>query len=139
VSDSTHCHERNLPVVLITANAGAPRIEDRLVIHKKQILVVAMREQHFDEPPTILTAAHRMRSGIPPVEIADQINRLRRWRGTIEIDRLGCFSCGIQIRDALVRRGVHSKWLCGFSGSTFVMMRFEKSAEDQPGAPGTPS
>ena len=86
---STYCHEGNLLVALISGCAHALRVEDRLVIHQEPILVVAVPEQHFNEPPSILTTSHGMRSRIPGIEIAHEIDRLCRWGDTIEIDRLG--------------------------------------------------
>ena len=69
--------------------------------------MVAVRELHLDEPPTIHAAAHGMRSGIPIIEIANQINGLRGRSGTIEIDRLRAFSCQIRIGGAFVKHSVH--------------------------------
>ena len=85
---STDCHERNLLVTLISDCAHALRVEDRLVIHQEPILVVAMPEQHFNEPPSIHTTSHGVRIRIPGIEIAHEIDRLCRWGGTIEINRL---------------------------------------------------
>jgi len=55
-------------------------------------LVVAVPEQYFNVPPSILTTLHGVRSRIPGIEIAHEIDRLRRWGGTIEINRLGGWS-----------------------------------------------
>ena len=69
--------------------------------------MVAMRELHLDEPPTIHSAEHGMRSGIPSIEIAYQINRLRGRSGTIEIDWLRALFCQIRIGGAFVKHSVH--------------------------------
>jgi hypothetical protein len=145
---STHCQERNLLVVFIAGNACALPVEDRLAVHQEPISVVAVPELDLDKPPAIYTAAHGMRSRIPPIEIAHQINRLRRRGGTIEIDRLCHSSCRIRIGVALVKYSVHL-WKvfsadvdCGFlkiSSSSFVIVGFEKPAEGQICMPETPS
>jgi hypothetical protein len=89
-----------------------------------------------------------MRSRIPPIEIAHQINRLRRRGGTIEIYRLGRSFCRIRIGGALVKHGVHRGKVadadvdCGFleiSSSPFVIVGYEKPAEGEICMPETPS
>jgi hypothetical protein len=103
----TNCDERNPLVALVAGNARGLRIEDRLVVHQKLISMVAVRELDLDEPPAIHTAAHGMRSGVPRIEIAYQVNGLRRRCGTIEIDRFCTVFCGIPIGGAFVKHSVH--------------------------------
>ena len=108
---STYCHEGNLLVALISDGAHALRIEDRLVIHQEPILVVTVPEQHFYEPPSIHTTSHGVRIRIPGIEIAHEIDRLRRWGDTIEIDRLGG-SSGDKRFDATVKHsGYNWQWI----------------------------
>jgi len=102
--------------VLIAGNACALRVKDRVVVHQEQVLVVAMRELHFDEPTTIYASSHGVRSWIPPIEIAHQINRSCRRSGTIEIDRLGRVSCRIRIGGALVKHSVYQGKVACFAG-----------------------
>jgi hypothetical protein len=106
---STHCDERNSFVALIAGNACALWVENRLAVHQKQILVVAVGELQLNEPPAILTASHGMSIRIPPVEIAYHINRLRIRGRTMEIDRLGHSFCRIRIGGALFKYSVHKE------------------------------
>jgi hypothetical protein len=93
--------------VLIAGNACGLRVEDWFVVHEELISVMAVRELHFDKPTSVHAAAHGVRSWIPPVEIAHQINRTCGRSGTIEIDRLGRFSCRIQIGGSLLEHGIY--------------------------------
>ena len=130
---STHCNERNPFVAFIAGNACALWIENRLAVHQKQILMVTVSELHLDEPPATLTAAHRMRSRIPPIEIAHHINGLRRRSRTMEIDGLGHSFCRIRIGCVLVRYSVHKWkaanadvdcWFLKISSLSFVIVGF---------------
>jgi hypothetical protein len=75
---STYSHERSLSVVLIMGSARALRIKRWMAVHQEPISVIPVPKLHFDKPPAIHAAAHGMRSWIPSIEIAHQINRLRR-------------------------------------------------------------
>jgi hypothetical protein len=108
---STYCHEGNLLVALISDCAHALRIKDRLVIHQEPISVVAVPEQYFNEPPSILTPSHGMRSRIPGIEIAREIDRLRRWGGTIEIDRLDGSFGDKRFGAAIKHSGYNWQWV----------------------------
>jgi len=107
---STDCHERNLLVALISDCTHALRVEDRLVIHQELILVVAVAERYFNVPPSILTTLHGVRSRIPGIEIAQEIDRLRRWGGTIEIDRLGGSSGDKRFGATIKQSGYNWQW-----------------------------
>ena len=103
---------------------------------------------NFNEPPSILTASHGMRSWIPPIEIAHHINRLSRRGRTMEIDRLGHSFFRIRIGCVFVKDYVH-KWkvpnadvdygLLKISSSSFVILGFEKPVQGQICVPATPS
>jgi hypothetical protein len=69
--------------------------------------MVAVRELDLDEPPAIHTAAHGMRSGVPRVEIAYQVNGLRRRCSTIEIDLFCAVFCRIPIGGAFVKHNIN--------------------------------
>jgi hypothetical protein len=105
---STHGHERNRLVRLVDGSSYALRIKDGIIIHQKPILVVAVPQQHFDVPPSILTTAHGVGSWIPRIEIAHQINRLCRRGDAIEIDRLDRSFCHKRVGAAFIKHSLHN-------------------------------
>ena len=61
-------------VAFVAGDARSTRVQDRFAVHQKSIQVMAVGKLHLEEPTTVNPALHRMRGGIPVVEISDQDN-----------------------------------------------------------------
>jgi len=54
-------------------------------------MMVSMWKRNLDEPRAVGLALHRVRNGIPGIEITHQVNLFRFRRDTDEVDRLDHF------------------------------------------------
>ena len=61
-------------VAFVAGDARSTRVQDWFAIHQKSIQVMAVNKLNLEEPTTVNLSMHRMRSGIPVVEISDQDN-----------------------------------------------------------------
>ena len=92
---------------MITNGSGRVRIEHRLAIHQKPILMVAMRQMHLGKPPAI----HRRRhgEGVPMIEIAHERDGFCGRGGAKEVDRLVGVVEGFSDRVGMRLRSVHKE------------------------------
>ena len=77
--NSTNGDERCLVAFFIAGNAGGLRIKHWIANNNEPILVMAMSQLQFGQPPAIQRASHGQR--MPVAEVARQLNQLRVWRG----------------------------------------------------------
>ena len=61
-------------VAFVAGDARSTGVQGWFAIHQKSIQVVAVSKLYLQEPTTVNPALHRMRGGIPIVEISDQDN-----------------------------------------------------------------
>ena len=85
---SAHGDEGDFFVAMVAGGAGGVRVECGSAVHNKEILVVPMRKRDLEEPPTVHSMLHRMRSRVPAIEIAHEMNRFCIRSRAIEINRL---------------------------------------------------
>ena len=69
------------------------RIKRRFAINQELIVMMSMRQRHLNAPAAIMLPFHRMRAGVPIVEVAHQKNLFGLGSPAKEIDRLGHFLC----------------------------------------------
>ena len=67
------------------------RVERGLAVHDEAVVVVAVVELYGEKPRAAGPAVHRVRGGIPIVEIAGEENFLRIRRDANKVHRLGDF------------------------------------------------
>ena len=84
---STHANHRRFFITVNMDCSRGLRVERRYAIDQKQVLMVAMRQGHLNEPPTVHPPLHWERIWIPIVEVADEIHRFGVGPCTIEINR----------------------------------------------------
>jgi len=82
---------------MIAGDALRPGIQRRLPIHKKTIMMVAVTQQNLRVPRAIGMTLHRVRRGMPAIEIARKENALCVGRVADEVDRLAEVFGGITI------------------------------------------
>ena len=80
---------------MIARDAMRPRIERRLAVHEKAVAMVSVGERQVDLPRAVGLAVHRVRRGMPTVEIARDKNFLRIQSAANKIHRLGHVLGGI--------------------------------------------
>lgn len=119
---STHGQQRNLLVAFIVGNAGRVWIEHWLSVHEESVLVVAMRERHLEEPPTVHAALHGVGGSVPTIEIADQVDGLRLWGVAIKVYRFGHFLGQITGAGRGFMQDVHGRFSAGVAGSRLIMI-----------------
>ena len=61
-------------VAFVAGDARCTRVKKWFAVHQKSIHVMAVSKLHLEEPTTVHLPLHRMRSGVPVVEISDQDN-----------------------------------------------------------------
>jgi hypothetical protein len=81
------CQERYRCAFLSPRHTLSARIEHGLPIHTEQVLVVAMTQVDLHHPSPVRLALHRVRLGVPSVEIAYHRHLPRSGSVTHEIDR----------------------------------------------------
>jgi len=115
-----------LLVVFVAGDARCARVKEWFAVHQKSIQVMAVSELHLEEPTTVNPSLHRMRSGVPVVEISDQGNGCCSRGDAIEVDRLGRVSGAITIDARFGRCRIHSGLVgmcfCDLLGRTRCLM-----------------
>jgi len=93
---STHSDQGGFWKTVNLRRSGCSRIKCRHAIHQKQVLMMAMRQRRFDEPPSILPTPHGECVWTPLVEIPNQTHRFGVRFCVIKMHRLGHVVCRIR-------------------------------------------
>ena len=96
-------------VAFVAGDARCMRVKEWFAVHQKSIQVMAVSKLHLKEPTTVNPSLHRMRSGVPVVEISDQDNGCCSRCDAIEVDGLGRVSDAITIDAGRDRCRIHSR------------------------------
>lgn len=71
----THGEQRDLRTLRALDRADGVRIKHGLAVNEKQVTVVAVMEWNLNEPAAARLPHHRMRRGIPFIEVTSDENR----------------------------------------------------------------
>ena len=82
---------------MIAGDALRPGIERGFAVHEEAIMMVAMAQRQLRVPGAIGMALHRVRTGMPVIEIAGDKHFLGVRGGANEVDRLAEISGGVTI------------------------------------------
>ncbi len=85
---SANRDQGDLTLNRINCGTCGSRVEPRPAIDQKSISMVPMGQCDLQIPPSLHSAAHRVRCGTPIVKISDQINARSRWIRAKEVHRL---------------------------------------------------
>jgi hypothetical protein len=98
--ESRHRDERNLFVQLIAPNTLRPRVERGLAVHEKQVMVMPMVQLDLRAPSSVMALFHRMRRGVPIVEIPGNEHFSRIRSVAVKVNRLQVSFGGVTVLTA---------------------------------------